>query len=104
MSRNVTMQQTSSGHGWAWFWMCLAGLYSISPIDMVPDFIPLAGWSDDVLTLLTAGLNLIQSYIDDSNSALASIVKMLKYIILIGGAIIVLILAIIAILVYNIFA
>lgn len=25
----------------------LAGLYGLSPIDVIPDFIPLIGWADD---------------------------------------------------------
>lgn len=99
-----SIQQTPSGHGWAWFWMCAASLYSISPIDIVPDFIPLVGWADDILSLGTAGLNLIQSYTAESNAVLSSIVKMLKYICLIGGIIVVLVLSIIALLVYKIVA
>lgn len=82
--------------------MCIAVLYSISPIDIVPDFIPIAGWADDILTLGTAGLNLIQSYTAESNAALSSIVKTLKYILLFGGIIIVLILVLIALLVYKV--
>lgn len=96
------MQTNSSSNGWAWFWMCIAVLYSISPIDIVPDFIPIAGWADDILTLGTAGLNLIQSYTAESNAALSSIVKTLKYILLFGGIIIVLILVLIALLVYKV--
>ncbi len=39
-----------------WFWLIviLAVLYVISPIDIVPDFIPIAGWIDDVVVALTA--------------------------------------------------
>lgn len=31
-------------------------LYGASPIDLIPDIIPLLGWSDDVAVLLTAGV------------------------------------------------
>ena len=31
--------------------MLLVPLYLISPIDLVPDFIPLAGWLDDVIVI-----------------------------------------------------
>lgn len=102
MENNNTLEQKSSNHGWAWFWMCLAVLYSISPIDIVPDFIPVAGWADDILSIGTAGLNLIQSYTAESNAALSSIIKMLKYILLIGGIIIVMILVLIGLLIYKI--
>lgn len=31
-------------------------LYGVSPIDIIPDLIPLLGWSDDVAVILTAGV------------------------------------------------
>lgn len=31
----------------AWTGTALAGLYILSPIDVIPDFIPIAGWLDD---------------------------------------------------------
>lgn len=102
MSNNNSLQQSSSGNGWAWFWMVVSVLYTVSPIDIVPDFIPVAGWADDILGIGTAGLNLIQSYTAESNAALSSIVKMLKIILLVGGIIIVLVLVLIALLVYKV--
>lgn len=36
--------------------MVLGLAYGISPIDLIPDLIPLLGWSDDVAVLLTATL------------------------------------------------
>jgi uncharacterized membrane protein YkvA (DUF1232 family) len=38
----------------------IAGAYAISPIDLVPDVIPLVGWADDVLIVMFA----IDSLID----------------------------------------
>ena len=93
MSNQVTK---SNGTGWAWFWMCIACLYSLSPIDIIPDFIPVAGWADDILALGTSALNLLQVYTRNSNEALSAILKTLKYLVLFGGIIIVLILVIIA--------
>jgi uncharacterized membrane protein YkvA (DUF1232 family) len=39
-----------------WFWLIiiLAVLYIISPIDLLPDVIPVVGWIDDVVVALTA--------------------------------------------------
>ena len=37
----------------------LAGIYIISPIDVVPDFLPFLGRIDDLLALAAAGLLLI---------------------------------------------
>ena len=31
--------------------MLLVPLYLVSPIDLIPDFIPLAGWLDDVVVI-----------------------------------------------------
>ncbi|MCC7434008.1 MAG: DUF1232 domain-containing protein [Methanoregulaceae archaeon] len=31
-------------------------LYGASPIDLIPDIVPLLGWSDDAVVLLTAGV------------------------------------------------
>ncbi|MCH5221869.1 MAG: DUF1232 domain-containing protein [Muribaculaceae bacterium] len=103
MSNYNQVPQTTSSNGWAWFWMVVAILYSVSPIDIIPDFIPVVGWADDILSLGTAGLNLLQSFTAKSNETLSSILKTLKYFLLIGGVIIVLILALIALLVYKAF-
>lgn len=31
-----------------------AALYIISPIDLIPDIVPVAGWADDLVVLLLA--------------------------------------------------
>lgn len=98
---NLEQQSNSSNTHWAWFWMILAGLYSVSPIDIIPDFIPLAGWADDILGLGISGLNLLQVYTAKSNAALSAILKILKWILLLGGILIVLILVLIGFLIYK---
>jgi len=40
---------------WNWIIGLLAILYIASPIDFIPDFIPIVGWIDD-LFVLVAGL------------------------------------------------
>ena len=98
---NLEQQSNSSNTHWAWFWMILAVLYSVSPIDIIPDFIPLAGWADDILGLGISGLNLLQVYTTKSNAALSAILKILKWILLLGGILIVLILVLIGFLIYK---
>lgn len=40
----------------------LALLYVLSPIDLIPDFIPVVGWADDLVALLIgAGALMIPS-------------------------------------------
>jgi uncharacterized membrane protein YkvA (DUF1232 family) len=34
--------------------LIIAVIYLISPIDLIPDIIPIVGWIDDVIMLLTA--------------------------------------------------
>ena len=36
----------------AWIWIILALLYILSPYDLLPDFIPLRGWIDDLIVLI----------------------------------------------------
>ena len=32
----------------------IAAVYAASPIDLIPDFVPVVGWADDVLVVMTA--------------------------------------------------
>ncbi|MCJ8501901.1 DnaJ domain-containing protein [Desulfatitalea alkaliphila] len=32
-----------------WFWVILALAYIVSPYDLIPDFIPVRGWIDDII-------------------------------------------------------
>ena len=52
----------------AWIMLILAVIYVASPIDLIPDFIPVAGWADDVTLLVTAITNLIKAYKNKSLS------------------------------------
>lgn len=36
----------------AWIWIILALLYLLSPYDLLPDFLPIRGWIDDMVVLL----------------------------------------------------
>lgn len=60
----------------------LAFAYTISPIDLSPDFIPVLGWIDDAGLLLAAALNLFQTWSANQDAMLVKIAKYLKWIIL----------------------
>jgi uncharacterized membrane protein YkvA (DUF1232 family) len=55
----------------------IAIVYDLSPIDAVPDTIPLFGWLDDVGFTLMAALNAYQQFSKDQS---ASIVRLAKYV------------------------
>jgi len=61
-----------STHTGAWLWIVMAVFYTISPLDIVPDVIPIYGWIDDGLILLMSILNLVQSYLKERHEALAN--------------------------------
>ena len=62
----------------AWVGAALALAYIVSPLDVIPDAFPAVGWLDDFLAALIAILNLIQTYIGNISTSLASIVKLIK--------------------------
>ena len=46
---------------WIVLILVLALLYIISPVDVIPDVIPVAGWADDVLVGVGAGAMCLKS-------------------------------------------
>lgn len=85
--------------------LVLAGLaivYDISPVDIIPD-IPVVGWVDDFFITATAGLNLIEQHTKESMQWLSTIAKTLKWMTIILGAIVILLVAIFASLIVSFF-
>lgn len=68
-----------SPHVGAWLWIAVAALYSIAPLDIIPDVITPYGWVDDVLVVAISIINLVQSYLMPKNEALAKMVKRIKW-------------------------
>lgn len=87
----------------AWVWAILCALYAISPIDIIPDVIPVVGWADDALAVIGGGLNLIQATVAQSSQTLAGILKFIKWGVVILGGILVAIIALLGVAAYNIF-
>ena len=84
-----------------WIPLILALLYTISPVDLVPDFIPIVGWIEDALFVIVGGLNGIQNGILDANSSLRTLIKFVKWGILIIGGIAILIVVLLVVLVFK---
>jgi uncharacterized membrane protein YkvA (DUF1232 family) len=100
---NMGNNQEAS-HVGAWIGAAVAVLYALSPVDILPDVVPFAGWADDLLITVTGGLNLIQSYAKESNETLARILGAIKWVVIILGVIAIAIIALLIFVVYKIVA
>lgn len=74
-----------------WILLILAIVYTLSPIDIISDVFPVAGWLDDFTALATTVLNIIQKGFIDTHTLISTIAKTLKWIILLLGVILVVI-------------
>lgn len=99
---DMELTQSPSTTG-AWVWAIICGLYAISPIDIIPDVIPVVGWADDALAVVGGGLNLLQATVAKSSETLAGILKVVKWAVLILGGILVAIIALLGVAAYNLF-
>ncbi len=98
------LEEKKESHVGAWIWAVIGLIYAISPIDLLPDAIPVAGWVDDILITVTGSLNLIQSYLKESNEHLAKIVKGIKWVIIVLGVLIIAIIALVVVGIAHLFA
>ena len=85
-----------------WIPLILALIYTVSPIDLVPGFIPIVGWFEDALLVIVGGLNGIQNGILEANSSLRTLIKYLKWGLLIIGGIAILIVVLLVVLVFKV--
>jgi uncharacterized membrane protein YkvA (DUF1232 family) len=97
------LERREESHVGAWIWAVLGVIYAISPVDLLPDVIPVAGWVDDILITVTGGLNLIQSYLKESNEHLAKIVKGIKWVLIVLGILIIAIIALVVVGIAHLF-
>ena len=84
-----------------WIPLILAIIYTVSPVDLVPDALPIVGWLEDALFLIVGGLNGIQNGVLDDNSSLKKIIKLLKWGLLIVGIIGILIIILLVALIFK---
>ena len=85
-----------------WIPLILALIYTVSPIDLIPDFIPIVGWLEDALLVIVGGLNGIQNGVLEANSSLRTLIKYLKWGLLIIGGIAILIVVLLVVLVFKV--
>ena len=101
MSENKENQPASQGIK-PWIPLILALIYTVSPIDLVPDFIPIVWWFEDALLVIVGGLNGIQNGVLEANSSLRTLIKYLKWGLLIIGGIAILIVVLLVVLVFKV--
>ena len=85
-----------------WIPLILALIYTVSPIDLIPDFIPIVGWFEDALLVIVGGLIGIQNGVLEANSSLRTLIKYLKWGLLIIGGIAILIVVLLVVLVFKV--
>ena len=85
-----------------WVLMVLCLLYGISPVDIIPD-VPIVGQIDDLIILKKKNKKITQRYLERADSSLTTIVKVTKWIVIALGAIVILLLALFAVAIVNLF-
>lgn len=50
-TETLSRGKSVSPHAGAWLWIAIAVLYSIAPLDFIPDVITPYGWVDDILVV-----------------------------------------------------
>lgn len=85
-----------------WIPLILAVIYTVSPVDLVPDVLPVVGWFEDALFLLVGGLNGIQNGVVEANGSMRKVIKYIKWGLFILGGIGILIIVLLAILVFKV--
>ena len=94
-TETLSREKSVSPHAGAWVLIAVAVLYSIAPLDFVPDVITPYGWVDDILVVAISIINLVQSYLMPKNEALAKIIKRIKWIMIGVAPLVVIALAIV---------
>ena len=100
MSEEIEKKGVGAG---AWVWLILGILYAVSPVDILPDVVPVAGWVDDLVITGSGVLNFIQAEVGKSSETLASILGIFKWILIVLGVIVILLIALIGGLIYKMF-
>lgn len=84
-----------------WIGLILGILYAISPVDILPDVVPVAGWVDDLVITGAGVLNFVQAEVGQISSTLAGILGAIKWMLLILGIIAILLIALLGGLAYK---
>lgn len=78
-------------------------LYGVSPIDILPDVIPVVGWMDDLVITGGGLLHLGQAFIKDISKSFAIFIGFIKWGLWILGGILIAILGLLGVGIYSLF-
>ena len=79
-TETLSREKSVSLHAGAWVLIAVAVLYSIAPLDFIPDVITPYGRVDDIIIVVISLINLIQSYLKPKYEALAKKIKRIKWV------------------------
>ncbi|CRF32671.1 Conserved hypothetical membrane protein [Brachyspira suanatina] len=86
----------------SWIPFVLALIYTVSPVDFIPDVIPIAGWGEDAMFLIVSALHGIQNTVLDKDTSIYKIIKYIKWASFILTVIFILILVLLIVLVFKV--
>jgi uncharacterized membrane protein YkvA (DUF1232 family) len=78
-AETLSKKKSVSPHAGAWVLIAVAALYSIAPLDFIPDVISPYGWVDDIIIVVISLINLVQSYLKPKHEELAKVIKRIKW-------------------------
>ncbi len=81
----------------------LGALYGLSPVDAIPDFIPVAGWADDLVVVGGSLLGLAQAFVADTNAFFAKFLGLVKWALWLLGGITILLFSLLGVTIYSLF-
>ena len=87
----------------AWAGLILAGLYLISPLDIIPDVVPVVGWVDDFMVGAIGVLNFFQHQTKTANNTLSGMLKILKWVLIVVTVIAVLLILLFGAMIFSLF-
>ncbi len=102
VNNNEPNQNKSLNSILSWIPFILALIYTVSPIDFIPDVIPVAGWGEDAMFLIVSALHGIQNTVFDKNTSIYKIVKCIKLASFILTIVFIIILVLLIVLVFKV--
>jgi len=63
-----------------WIVAIMGSIYMVSPIDLIPDVIPIVGWMDDILVGIGTISTVLDSQLSQANRTLSGLLKAVKWI------------------------